>query len=137
MRLPVVQHPGRTCDVEDDVGAKGGPAREGPGGGGWFMGWKAECSSTDRVLCGFGKEGGIPTCKALETSEQLVKWTRYKNLREAREEATSKPTSGEGGQALRPVGGLQEAQQAVHGSSCEGQVADKLPRALLDHVSGR
>ena len=52
MRLPVVQHPGRTCDVEGDVGApgdffgsphmpKGGPAREGPGGGGWVHGTEA------------------------------------------------------------------------------------------------
>ena len=44
------------------------------------MGWKAACSSTDRVLCGFGKEGGIPTCKALETSEQLVKWVNYEDV---------------------------------------------------------
>ena len=49
----------REGDPDDDVG---------------FMGRKPACSSMDCMLCGFGKEGGIPTCKALETSEQLVKW---------------------------------------------------------------
>ena len=55
----------REGDPEDDAG---------------FMGRKPACSSMDCMLCGFGKEGGIPTCKALETSEQLVKWTRYEDL---------------------------------------------------------
>ena len=44
------------------------------------MGRNPQCSSMDCALCGFGKEGGIPTCKALETSEQLIKWTRYDDL---------------------------------------------------------
>ena len=54
----------READPEDEVG---------------FMRRKPTCSSMDCMLCGFGKEGGIPTCKALERSEQLVKWTRYED----------------------------------------------------------
>lgn len=45
-----------------------------------FMGRKPACSSFDCQFCGFGKQGGIPTCKALETSPQLVKWTRYEDV---------------------------------------------------------
>lgn len=38
-----------------------------------FMGRKPACSFSDCTLCGFGKQRGMPTSKALETSEQLVK----------------------------------------------------------------
>eukprot|EP00903_Cladosiphon_okamuranus_P008202 g7897.t1 len=44
------------------------------------MGRKPECASSDCNVCGFGKEGGIPFCKVLETSKQLVKWKHYGDL---------------------------------------------------------
>ena len=58
-----------------------------------FMGRKPECSSLDCVLCGFGKEGGILTCKAVETSEQLVNWTRYEDLERPGKKPLQKPTT--------------------------------------------
>eukprot|EP00903_Cladosiphon_okamuranus_P012902 g12046.t1 len=45
-----------------------------------FMGRKPECASSDCNVCGFGQERGIPFCKALETSKQLVKWKHYGDL---------------------------------------------------------
>ncbi|CAB1101276.1 unnamed protein product [Ectocarpus sp. CCAP 1310/34] len=51
----------REGDPEDEVG---------------FM----ACSAMECTLCGFGKEGGIPTSKALETSQQVVKCTRYEDV---------------------------------------------------------
>lgn len=51
-----------------------------PDATGGFMGRKLECGFSDCEVCGFGREGGIPTCKALEESQQLVEWTRYEDL---------------------------------------------------------
>ncbi|CAB1112097.1 unnamed protein product [Ectocarpus sp. CCAP 1310/34] len=51
-----------------------------PDATGEFMGRKPECGSSDCEVCGFGREGGLPTCKALEESQQLVEWTRYGDL---------------------------------------------------------
>ena len=45
-----------------------------------FMGRKPACASFNCNDCGFGKDGGIPFCKVLETSEQTVEWTRYEDL---------------------------------------------------------
>ena len=45
-----------------------------------FIGRKPECASSECNVCGFGKDRGIPYCKALETSEQQVRWTRYEDL---------------------------------------------------------
>ena len=45
-----------------------------------FMGRKPACISMDCMLWGFGKEGGIPTCETLETSEQLAKCVRYEDV---------------------------------------------------------
>lgn len=42
-----------------------------------FMGRKPACSSFDCECCGFQKQGCTPACKALDTSDQLVTWTRY------------------------------------------------------------
>lgn len=45
-----------------------------------FMGRKPDCSSFDCTECGFGRHGGIPTCKVLETSDQRVVWKRYEDV---------------------------------------------------------
>ena len=45
-----------------------------------FVGRKPERASSQCNVCSFRKEGGIPYCKALETSEQQMKWTRYEDL---------------------------------------------------------
>ena len=45
-----------------------------------FIGLKPECASSECNVCGFGKDGGIPYCKALETSEPQVRWTSCENL---------------------------------------------------------
>ena len=43
--------------------------------GSWGGSWSVLCS-----VCGFGKEGGIPFCKVLETLNQKVTWTSYEDL---------------------------------------------------------
>ena len=45
-----------------------------------LMGRKPECVSLDCTECGFGPDGGIPTCKALENSEQVVRWDCFEDL---------------------------------------------------------
>ena len=44
-----------------------------------FMGRAPACVSSACSTCGFGRDGGIPTCKAVEQSDQLVRWKCFED----------------------------------------------------------
>lgn len=92
MRVSRVRRQGQRPDMEAPVGVlgdllrrhrvpKGRPTSGNPHDQHGFMRRKSAWNSFDCASCGFRRGGGIPTFKALETSDQLVKWTHYEDVK--------------------------------------------------------